>query len=313
MLASQFDTRDMSLMSALVDAYARNGKLAKAYDTLEEMKRLGLQLHPSTFVSLAQGYAKKGNVTMVQKLLLTDMVRHGLQMNVQTWTVLADAHSRSKHPKSVLRVMQEAERCGQVDERLYYVVVRGLLRIGDVVEAEHVIQRMTSRGLHRSLEWHVLLVREMVRLGQSKRAWRAFLQGLVLTRQPSNAWSPHEQQLQRIHLGNALLSALVQSKDLVTVEETYTAMKKEGFCADAHTTLILMDGYARCDKWHKVLLHWSRWTPTLTTTPSPHCYQAKVDALAVLALTHEGKQKEASVLAQQLSQDTLTLTNKKYT
>ncbi|XP_047962671.1 putative pentatricopeptide repeat-containing protein At1g19290 isoform X4 [Salvia hispanica] len=164
---------DVYTCAIMVDAYCKDGKVARALEFVLGMESMGLKMNIVGYNSLINGYVEKRDMQGVEKVL--ELIRQqGISKNLVTYTLLIKGYCKTGNldqADRVLRQMKEGTGLELVlDEKVYGVLIDGYCRNGRLDDAERVKNEMLSLGLGMNMFIFNSLINGYCKLGKLREA-----------------------------------------------------------------------------------------------------------------------------------------------
>ncbi|KAL4388408.1 hypothetical protein GQ457_09G020150 [Hibiscus cannabinus] len=166
--------KDVMALNGLLDALVKGDSVEHAYEAFVELKE-GIPLNSSSFNILVHGFCKARRLSDARKIL-NEMVEHGFQPCVVSYTCFIEAYCREKDFRNVDAVLDEMKEKGCRPKAVTYTIImhaRG--KAGEVGKALEVYETMKNDGCLLDASFYSSLVFFLSKAGRLEYADEIFV------------------------------------------------------------------------------------------------------------------------------------------
>jgi pentatricopeptide repeat protein len=142
---------DVISYTAIIDACAKAGNIARAEAWLQKMLDAGVEANVVTFGALIHACARLGDATRAEHWL-EQMQIAGVKANAVTYNAVMSACTKSGDVDRAEKWLNKMRNSGVVPDVVSYnTLITALAKTGDLVKAEEWLQRMEDAGITPNL------------------------------------------------------------------------------------------------------------------------------------------------------------------
>ncbi|KAK8670893.1 hypothetical protein V6N13_037506 [Hibiscus sabdariffa] len=166
--------KDVMALNGLLDALVKGDGVEYAYEAFVELKEC-IPLNSSCFNILVHGFCKARRLSDARKIL-NEMVEHGFQPCVVSYTCFIEAYCREKDFRNVDAVLDEMKEKGcRPNAVTYTIIMHARGKAGEVGKALEVYETMKNDGCLPDASFYSSLVFFLSKAGRLKYADEIFV------------------------------------------------------------------------------------------------------------------------------------------
>ncbi|KAE8660531.1 hypothetical protein F3Y22_tig00116951pilonHSYRG00341 [Hibiscus syriacus] len=161
---------NISLYNILINAQCKEGMIFKAMDTIDTMRKQGIEPHVVTYNILIAALCDKGVVPEAEAIVHT-MEKRGIKLGFETYSILVDAHCKDGMVPKAEGIAVTMRKLGiEPDVVTYNIFIDALCKKGMVSEAEDIFATMAKQGVAPDLVTYRSLIGALYNEGMVSEA-----------------------------------------------------------------------------------------------------------------------------------------------